>query len=217
MPFSIRHRDDPAPLLSDIPGLEITRETGAQVMATVQNHPREVMVARFAAGHQAYLARLHGEVAAWGWVATRTASIGELGIRFRVPSGDRYLWNFVTRPEHRGKGLYPRLLQTIVEQESSTAERFWIIHAPENRASGSGIRKAGFTRGGEISFDIGNRPALRCEPAGGAAPDVLGLPVASDALAPCWRCARAGRRWIMFCKPGTCRCDYQDAHAGCGS
>ncbi len=216
MSFSIRHRDDPVPRLSPLPGLDIAREPDPQVMAAVQDHPPARMTARFAAGHRAYLARMHGEVAGWGWVATESATIGELHVRFRVPAGDRYLWNFVTRPAHRGMGIYPRLLQGIVRRESAEAERFWVVHAPENRASRSGIQKAGFTKGGEISFDSMNRPALRCLPAGARATEVLTLPLTSGSLAPCWRCARAGRRWIMFCRPGTCRCDYQRPDAGCG-
>lgn len=217
MPFSIRHGNDPAPRLPPLPGLEITRTCDPGTVGRVQRRSQTEMAARFAAGHRAYVARLQGEIAAWGWVASRTAVIGELGVRFRVPRADRYLWNFVTRPAYRGRGIYPRLLDRIVERESVDAERFWVIHAPENGASGSGIRKAGFMTGGEISFDARNEPALRCHPRGEGAADLLGLPVTSGALAPCWRCARAGRRWIMFCEPGTCRCDYQDPGAGCGS
>jgi GNAT superfamily N-acetyltransferase len=217
MPFSIRHRNDPAPRLPPLPGLHIARACDPAILARVQRRSPGEMAARSAAGHRAYVARLEGDVAAWGWVATRTAVIGELGVRFRVPQTDRYLWNFVTRPAFRGRGIYPRLLDRIVERESAGAERFWVIHAPENGASGSGIRKAGFTPGGEISFDARNRPALQCHQRGERATDLLGLPVADGALAPCWRCARAGRRWIMFCEPETCRCDYQAPGAGCGS
>ena len=34
-------------------------------------------------------------------------------------------------------------------------------------------------------------------------------------LAPCWRCARAGKAWIMMCPPGECACDYQVRDSGC--
>lgn len=149
MPFAIRHRDDPAPVLAPLEGLTAAREGASRV---------------------------------------------GLG----------------------GRGIYPRLLQHIVRLEGAEAERFWIIHAPENRASGSGIRKAGFTTSGEISFDAHNSPAV--DVTVGDEPDatgLLGVPRARGPLAPCWRCARAGRPWIMFCAPGGCTCDYQVPDRAC--
>lgn len=218
MPFSIRHRDDPAPRLDLLEGLAVARETDPATMSALQAGARGSIADRFAAGHRAYVARLDGEPAAWGWVATRTAVIGELGIRFSVPEGARYLWNFVTRPAFRRRGIYPRLLQRIVRLEAAEAERFWIMHAPENRASGSGIRRAGFATIGEVSFDPGNVPAVTGAAEGEAdAARLLGLRRVTNRLAPCWRCARAGRRWVMFCEPGGCTCDYQAPDRECGA
>lgn len=218
MAFSIRHRDDPPPALAPLDGLAVAREEDAATMAALQGRAYQEIADRFAAGHSAFVATLEGVPAAWGWMATRTAVIGELGIRFSVPPGERYLWNFVTLPAFRGRGIYPRLLHQVVLMEAAAAERFWIIHAPENRASGSGIRKAGFASGGEISFDAANRPAV--SDAGESQHDaagLLGLPRAADPLAPCWRCARAGRPWVMFCAPDGCTCDYQVPDRGCGA
>lgn len=218
MPFSIRHRGDPAIDLPPLSGLVLERESDPEVLSSLQQLPCEAVRARLDAGHRAYVARVEGEGAGWGWVATRSAAIGELGIQFTVPPSERYLWNFVTLPSFRGRGIYPRLLQHIVRMEASEAERFWIIHAPENRASGSGIRKAGFTPAGEVSFDAHDRPALgEVTPDGAEAVDLLGLPLVAGPLAPCWRCARAGRSWVMFCAPGGCTCDYQRPDRGCGA
>jgi hypothetical protein len=142
--------------------------------------------------------------------------IGEVGANFSVPHGERYLWNFVTLPTHRGLGIYPRLLREIVNAESREAERFWIAYAPENHASGSGITKAGFSTLAEMSFDSSGQPALRAIVPGGAtiASRVLGLRETTDTLTPCWRCVRAGRAG-MFCAAGTCRCDYQQPLSSC--
>ncbi|HEX8830856.1 MAG TPA: hypothetical protein VF705_06810, partial [Longimicrobium sp.] len=147
------------------------------------------------------------------------ADIGELGSSFAIPAGERYLWNFVTLAAHRGLGIYPRLLDAIVRAESGEAERFWIAYAPENHASGAGIRKAGFATVAELSFTAAGRPAVseRMEGGGPSAARVLGLPVASEPLAPCWRCVRAGRTPLMWCPPGSCACDYQVAESGCAS
>ena len=218
MPFAARHRSDPTPELGALPGLAVRREESAALMAALQGRAEAEMTRRFEAGHRAYVAWRDGEPAAWGWVATRAAEIGELGSSFAIPAGERYLWNFVTLPAHRGAGIYPRLLEAIVRAESREAERFWIAYAPENHASGAGIRKAGFAALAELSFDAAGRAALRELIPGGArvAARVLVLPEADDALAPCWRCVRAGRG-SMSCAPDRCRCDYQVPRSGCAA
>ncbi len=116
---------------------------------------------------------------------------------------------------HRGLGIYPRLLQAILRAESVDAERFWIGYAPENHASRSGIQKAGFKDVVELSFDQTGRPALRPYDAADtpALSRLLDLPIATESLAPCWRCVRAGRG-AMACN-GRCSCDYQrPTHGG---
>jgi hypothetical protein len=154
--------------------------------------------------------------AAFGWVATQAAEIGEVHASFRIEPGERYLWNFVTLASHRGLGIYPRLLDAIVRSESE-AELFWIAYAPENRASGSGIAKAGFMTVAELSFDENSQPAVRMAEGSGIAGDsVFGLPVVSSDLAPCWKCIRAGRVG-MSCKDGACHCDYQRPTVTCAA
>jgi len=203
-------------MLDPLPGLDVRRERDAATMADAQQRSRKEIARRFAAGHRAYVARLDGEIAAWGWVATREATIGELGITVRLEPDDRYLWNFVTRPGHRGRGIYPRLLQAILRAEAGETGRCWIAHAPENAASASGIRRAGFTAVAELSFDAAGRPALRAIDAreSGTASRVLALATTADALTPCWRCVRAGRP-AMSCAPGSCRCDSQRPERDC--
>jgi GNAT superfamily N-acetyltransferase len=209
---------DPAPAQAPLAGLVIEREHDATVMAALQDRTRDEITRRFDGDHRAYVARMNGDSAAWGWVATRTADIGELGTTFDIPPRNRYLWNFVTLPSHRGKGIYPRLLDGIVRAESSEAEQFWIAYAPENRASGSGIVKAGFVTIAELSFDADLKPALRALlPGGGlAASRMFGIAEAGEQLRQCWRCARAGRPG-MQCEEGICTCDYQKPHSGCAA
>ncbi|MEW5931482.1 MAG: GNAT family N-acetyltransferase [Gemmatimonadota bacterium] len=219
MSLAARHRDDPAPALAPLPGLAVRRETDAGVMAGLQWRTETEMALRFAAGHRAYLALLDGEPAAFGWIATRTAGIGELGSTFTLPEGERYLWNFVTLKSHRGRGIYPRLLDAVVRAESAGAERFWIAYAPENHASGSGIRKAGFATVAGLSFDAEGRPAVSDAVPGGAAAAarLLGIRAADGPLAPCWRCARAAMPATASCAAGGCTCDYQRAEPGCAA
>lgn len=216
MPFATRSGNDPMPMLAPLPSLEVHRVWDAAFMASLQSRAREEMEHRFEDGHRAYVAWWKEEPVAWGWVATRVASIGEIAASFDIPKGERYLWNFVTLASHRGLGIYPRLLQAIVRAESAQATRFWIGFAPENRASGAGIAKAGFTSSAEVSFDTAGRAAARAlVPGGGAEVSrVLGIHETTEPLTPCWRCIRAGRG-AMACAEGSCACDYQVSESGC--
>ena len=217
MAFAMRHRNDPMSLLEPLPGFTAGLEQSIETMAMLQQRGVDDMARRFAAGHRAYVARVNGEAAAWGWVATRDAEIGELGAVLRLPADERYLWNFVTLASFRGRGIYPRLLQTILREEERDASCFWIGYAPENRASEAGIRKAGFKPIAEASFDAAGRAALKSIEEGGAARLARVLPLQeASAVTPCWRCVRAGRP-AMSCAPDDCRCDYQQPKSGCAA
>jgi len=143
-------------------------------------------------GHRPYVARIYGQPVAYGWLATSRVSIGELNINVELPSDDRYLWDFATLPDWQGRGLYPRLLQSILEQEIQNAKRFWIIHAPENLPSGAGMSKAGFEFVGQLSFtldgSVGLAPYADSAERARIGADLLQVPLIESVLAPCWNC-----------------------------
>ena len=219
MPIAIRDRQAAPPRLAPLAGLDVRREDRADVMALLQKRSEAEMTRRFADRHRAYVASRGGEAAAWGWVATTRAHVGELESTFTVPESQRYLWNFVTLPAHRGLGLYPRLLDAIVRIEQADVERFWIAYAPENHASGAGIRKAGFTDIAALSFDVHGHPAASDIVRGGArmAAQLLGIPAVDDPLAMCWRCAKSAAPTSSSCHAGPCACDYQRPEMRCAS
>jgi GNAT superfamily N-acetyltransferase len=222
MALALRHRDDTIAEMPALPQLSARRETDPAVMARLQGKTVAEMAHRLDLGHRAYVGCWNDEPVSFGWVATREAEIGELKVRFALPAGDRYLWNFVTLPSHRGLGIYPRLLDAIVRAESHAAERFWIAYAPENRASGSGIRKAGFVTVAELSFDMTGKPALRVvAPDEVAAAKMFGVPM-SDDLSACWRCARAAASSPTTIQTScattmSCCCDYQRPEVTCAA
>ena len=214
--IATRHRDDVHDIPGELPGLTIRVEERAHVMAALQGREEMEMHRRMREGHRAYVASLNGVDAAFGWVATVRATIGEIHSDFDIPEGERYLWNFVTLPAFRGKGIYPRLIEGIVRQEAREAERFWVAYAPENFASGAGIERAGFRTVAQISFDQQDRPAVRMLVEGAPNPaQMLGLRTIEEPLAQCWRCVRMGRTKERSCEPGECRCDYQRPQSGC--
>lgn len=142
-------RGDPLPGMPPLPGFTTGSCQDIERLATVTGLPEDEIQHRLAEGHRPYLAQLGSVPVACGWVATAHASIGALGLTFSIPSGNRYLWDFVTFPEWRGRGMYPRLLQAIMSVERE-ATRFWIGHDAGNTPSARGIAKAGFVVVGEI-------------------------------------------------------------------
>ena len=145
-------RGDPLPPLETPAGLVTTWLSDDQPTPTVETlDPAESEDLR-QQGHRLYVALFCAEIVAYGWAATTTASIGELGVEMRIAPNERYLWGFVTLPEWRGRGIYPALIQAMLRQETD-ADHFWIGHDAGNDASSSGILKAGFVPVGEAYRD----------------------------------------------------------------
>ena len=204
---------DPLPSLAHLPDFHARATTDVAPIARLAVLDPSEVEGRLAGGHLPYVALLGDVPVAYGWVAGAGATIGELGVSFVLPRGDRYLWDFATLPAWRGHGLYPHLLQGIIAAEGAEAARLWIIHAPENRASCRGIAKAGFAPVGELSFradgSAGFRPYERPMRARvGAA--LLGVPLldatgaAVEPLAPCWHCAIEAARHELPASAAAC-------------
>jgi hypothetical protein len=173
-------RGDDLPLLPPLPGLTIEGVDADRLISAIDLIDTATVRSRVAAQHHPYLAWLHDTPVAVGWSAWISAEIGELGITLTMPSRNHYLWDFVTLPAWRGRGIYPHMLQRMVAIETG-ADRFWIGHDAPNRVSARGILKAGFRRVGELvalssgSAFVPEGPADRA--ALGAA--LLGAPLAA--------------------------------------
>jgi len=113
---------------------------------------------RMETDNRPYIAYIGDEPTGYGWVADTEGVVIEAGLRFALPERDCYLWDFATLPAWRGHGVYPHLLQSIVRQELSQIDRFWILYAPNNHASESGIHKAGFRS--VLDFVPGTHPEV---------------------------------------------------------
>jgi GNAT superfamily N-acetyltransferase len=142
--FSAWWRGDPEAGMAHLPGFDVEIAEDYRLVAELARLDLAEILVRVRGGHRPYIARLSGAPVAYGWSAISRASIGELGIEFAIPAGNRYLWDFATLPAWRGMGIYPRLLQAILAREAAEADRFWIGHVRQNSASGRGIVKAGF-------------------------------------------------------------------------
>ena len=135
-------RGDALPALSPLPGLRCERLTDSGLLAELHGLAPDKINARLADANTAYVAYLHDEPAAYGWSGAN--HVGVANLIWPIPSGSRGLWNFVTLPAFRGRGIYPLLLQAILRMEETVVEKFWIGHRIDNIASQRGIEKAGF-------------------------------------------------------------------------
>lgn len=143
---------NPLPQLPPIHGFSASRNDAPGLLNMWFGLDESEVEVRVREGNVPYVAHLDGEPAAYGWSAWRYGQIGELGLEFEIPSGNRYLWDFVTLPSLRGRGIYAQLLQEILRMEVEEAERFWIGHEPGNVASSKGILRSGFRVTGGVWF-----------------------------------------------------------------
>lgn len=192
MSFATFWVEDTFTTIPPLPGFTAAPVLDWHELAEINHISYTEVINRRNNGHRPYVARMDGQPVAYGWLATSKISIGELSIDVELPPDDRYLWDFTTLPNWQGRGLYPRLLQSILEQEIQNAKRFWIIHAPENLPSGAGMSKAGFEFVGQLSFTLAGNVGLAPYPDStqrahiGA--NLLQVPIIESVLAPCWNC-----------------------------
>ncbi len=192
MSFATFWVQDTFTLIALLPGFTAGPAVDWDELAEINHITLAEVMNRRMNGNRPYVARIDGQPVTYGWLATSKISVGELDINVELPSDDRYLWDFATLPDWQGHGLYPRLLQSILEQEIQNAKRFWIIHAPENLPSGAGMSKAGFEFVGQLSFTldgkVGLAPYADSTERARIGADLLQVPLIESVLAPCWNC-----------------------------
>jgi GNAT superfamily N-acetyltransferase len=137
-------RGDPLPALAPLPGFRVVATNQYSLIAELAQLAVDETQRRVHGDHQPYIAYLDGQPVAYGWSAAREGAIQELELEFAIPAHNRYLWDFATLPAWRGRGVYPRLLQAVLQLEAAMVDRFWIGHTADNMASRRGIIKAGF-------------------------------------------------------------------------
>jgi len=179
------------PSIKEPKGLKIELTKDASLLSTLGNISVEEVWKRLSATHLAFVAFIYNQPAAFGWMAIGKAYIGELNHEFILPEKNRYLWNFRTLAEYRGLGIYPSLLQFMMRYEGDAADRFWIIHAPENKSSFKGIAKAGFEFVGKLYAKSDGRLGLGTAANSNAVRDLLNemnFNPSAETSASCWNC-----------------------------
>jgi GNAT superfamily N-acetyltransferase len=186
--------------------LVITNSGDVSMLSALVQVPESEIIHRLANDHEAYVAYLQGIPVAFGWVASGRARIGELNHDFILPNGNRYLWNFRTLEAYRGRGIYPALLQAIINDQRGRAKQYWIIHAPENKSSQQGIRKAGFRFLGQLGLNKEGQLALEARYmrlTEKMLAHEMGMPTDRGKVLPCWNCHSPylKKRSVYCCAP----------------
>lgn len=99
----------------------------APAVAAAMGGDGDLVAQRMARACRCFGEWLGPEVAAYGWLSAGPEWIGELGLEVRPAHGEAYVWNCVTLPASRRKGLFQALLLCIaahVRREGLV--RLWI-------------------------------------------------------------------------------------------
>jgi GNAT superfamily N-acetyltransferase len=182
---------DTLPAIQLTTGLQMEECTNVDLLAWMGTTTVEDVIKRIANDHVAFVAYINNAPAAFGWMARGKALIGELNHELILPVGNRYLWNFRTMEAFRGLGIYPALLQYIIHREREKANRFWIIHAPENKSSLKGIKKAGFQFVGKLYSSNGMATIENTflSESSRKLLTEMDITISEEEPAPCWNCS----------------------------
>jgi len=107
---------------------------------------RNLIALRRARGCRCFGGWIDGVLVGYGWLSTQPEWIGEEQLVIRPRPGEGYVWNCVTVPEHRRKGVFRAILTGITNvARSEGLSRLWLgtIAIPAEKAVGpSGFRPA---------------------------------------------------------------------------
>lgn len=134
----------PAPELGRVSWAEATMHEASQLASVMKSSPQEVRQ-RIERGARCFTAAAEGELAAYGWITPGAERIGELEREIRLGPLEAYVWDCVTLPAFRRRGLYSGLLRLILATMSKEEyKRVWIGASLSNRPSIKGFVNAGF-------------------------------------------------------------------------
>ncbi len=138
------------------PGMELQEATRADADAyerEVGTDSAKTFRAKLSPETHCYLARSGERIVHASWVTTAAVWTREVRRYFKPPRGDAYVFASFTRPEFRGRGIYPFVLRAISRRlDERGIARVWIGVIGDNPASLNAVLKAGFTDAFRISY-----------------------------------------------------------------
>lgn len=150
----------------------------------------DLVGSRLARGSRAFAAFDGEMLTAYGWLSTGPEWIGEARAEIRPAEAEAYIWNCLTVPEHRLRGLFRLLLVRILEQARAQGlRRLWIASAGGAERAVSDARFVPVLR---LTPDGPGR--LRAEPAPGAPRDTARAALAAIGARPDGTVAQGSQR-----------------------
>lgn len=172
----------PGPPPAGVAVREVRGGADAAAVAAAMGPERELVALRLARGCRCFAAFQSGRVAAYGWLSSTPEWIGEMSLRIRPGPREAYVWNCVTLPEHRLRGLFRSLLTAVVAAgREERLVRLWIgsLEGTAERAA----EQAGFVRALSLSARWwGPVRLVEARPAPGAPPDLAAAALAALSL-----------------------------------
>jgi GNAT superfamily N-acetyltransferase len=87
----------------------------------------DLAAARLARGCLCFATWIGGSLAGYGWLSTGPEWIGELQLEIKPREREGYIWNCVTLPEHRQRGVFRSLVAGIsLAARRLGRQRLWI-------------------------------------------------------------------------------------------
>ncbi len=108
----------------------------AAPLVTAMGDEGDLVDLRLGRGCRCFAAFADDEVTAYGWLSSGPEWVGEIRLEIGPARGEAYVWNCLTLPAHRRRGLFTAVvtrMTTLVQAEG--LQRLWI-------ASGGGAEKA---------------------------------------------------------------------------
>lgn len=109
------------------------------MIAAAMGPDGDLVAKRMARGCRCFAVWIEDSLAGYGWLSTGPEWIGEIQLELRPGPGEGYIWNCVTIPHHRRKGVFGSLVAGIREiARREGLKRLWIgsVAIPAEKAVG---------------------------------------------------------------------------------
>ena len=130
-----------------------TEQDGAAYARDIGTDSAHSFVARLSDRTHCFLVLQGDLIVHSSWVTTAAAWTREIRGYMKPPSGGAYVYESFTRPEVRGRGVYPFTLRSICAWgETGAVAQIWVAVEADNPASIRAVTKAGFEPAFRFSY-----------------------------------------------------------------
>ncbi len=106
---------------------EVVAAAEVRSVAEAMGADGDLVALRLRRGCRCFAAWEGGTVLGYAWLSAGPEWIGEVGLEIRPGPAEAYIWNCVTLPPHRLRGVFRSLVAAICEQARSEGlRRLWI-------------------------------------------------------------------------------------------